>query len=107
MARANPDACFAISSASGWRLNVGDSGPGLPENELHNIFQPFYRSSSHIRRDGSGLGLAIAKLAIELHNGDITAENNIDGGLCISIIVPGGKRTVGSRRVSNEYTLKS
>ncbi len=68
-----------------------DHGPGIPENKLHEIFKPFYRTSEARERSsgGHGLGLAIAKRAIDLHNGQIHARNlSNHQGLCIEIQLP-------------------
>src|SRR5207237_970772 len=65
------------SSESFARLTVRDYGPGVPESELVNIFQPFYRVSDARDRQsgGAGLGLAIAERVIRVHGGTIRAEN--------------------------------
>jgi two-component system sensor histidine kinase CpxA len=70
-------------------LSVRDQGPGVPDDSLQAIFQPFYR----INRDteatgGNGLGLAIASEAIHLHRGTIRAENLRPTGLEIIIQLP-------------------
>jgi two-component system, OmpR family, sensor histidine kinase CpxA len=70
-------------------LSVRDHGPGVPEDSLQAIFQPFYR----INRDaeatgGNGLGLAIASEAIRLHCGTIRAQNIRPTGLEIIIELP-------------------
>lgn len=72
------------------RLNVHDSGPGIPEDALPYIFQRFYRADkSRSRSDGgSGLGLAIARKIAEAHGGSLTATNHPDGGAVISLTLP-------------------
>lgn len=71
-------------------LVICDDGVGIPESDLSHIFQPFYRVSSARERDsgGIGLGLAIASRAVAVHNGKITAHNQIKGGLCVHIRLP-------------------
>jgi two-component system sensor histidine kinase CpxA len=78
------------SSASFARLTVRDYGPGVPESELVNIFQPFYRVSDARDRQsgGAGLGLAIADRVIRLHGGTIRAENATRRGLQVEILLP-------------------
>jgi two-component system sensor histidine kinase CpxA len=58
-------------------VTVCDEGPGVPEDDLANIFRPFFRVEGARDRDsgGTGLGLAIADRAIQLHGGTITARN--------------------------------
>ncbi len=62
-------------------IQIIDHGGGVPENELANLFRPFYRvSESRDRTSGGiGLGLAIAEQAIKVHNGRISARNQGDG----------------------------
>ncbi len=62
-------------------VSVIDHGGGVPEEELKNLFQPFYRVGEARDRGtgGTGLGLAIAEQAIRAHKGTITAENREDG----------------------------
>ena len=78
------------SSESFSRLSVRDYGPGVPESELVNIFQPFYRVSDARDRQsgGAGLGLAIAERVIRVHSGTIRAENVTPQGLRIEILLP-------------------
>ena len=71
-------------------VSVADDGPGIPDDELKDIFRPFYRLSASRNRDsgGVGLGLAIAQRAIVSHRGEISAENQTDGGLKVTIKLP-------------------
>lgn len=67
------------------KMVISDQGPGVLENELEAIFQPFFRSSYANSGDGHGVGLAIAKQIIEGHGGKILAKNIDIGGLRIEI----------------------
>lgn len=71
-------------------IKICDHGPGVPEDKLETLFDPFVRLSSARDRDsgGYGLGLAIAKRAVEFHNGEIIAYNAKNNGLCIEIRLP-------------------
>ena len=62
-------------------VRIKDHGGGVPENELANLFRPFYRVGEARDRGsgGTGLGLAIAEQAIRAHEGKITARNEGDG----------------------------
>ncbi|MCF2859837.1 sensor histidine kinase [Pseudoalteromonas sp. SMS1] len=70
-------------------IKIWDDGPGVPENELECIFQPFYRSHgySHTQPDSHsfGLGLALCKRQMERIHGNIFAQNVPDSGLGIYI----------------------
>jgi signal transduction histidine kinase len=71
-------------------VHVDDAGPGVPEEQLESVFQPFYRLEQSRNRGtgGSGLGLAIARQAIGRHGGSVTLENLPGGGLRASIRLP-------------------
>lgn len=71
-------------------VTVRDHGPGVPDDALQLIFEPFYRVSSDRSRQtgGSGLGLAIASRAISIHGGTLAAENAPDGGLLVHFTLP-------------------
>ena len=62
-------------------VSVRDHGGGVPEDELKNLFRPFYRVGEARDRStgGTGLGLAIADQAIKAHNGKVDARNTGDG----------------------------
>jgi signal transduction histidine kinase len=72
-------------------ITVRDHGAGVPENALAEIFRPFYRVDDARDREsgGTGLGLAITERAVSLHGGTVTAMNASDGGLIITISLPG------------------
>jgi len=69
---------------------VRDHGNGVPEDELTNIFKPFYRvtDGQAAGHGGAGLGLAITERIVMLHEGRIRAMNEPDGGLRIEMIFP-------------------
>ena len=69
-------------------ISVRDFGTGVPESDIAHIFDPFFRSSMHARKEGTGLGLAIAKRVIESHGGTISASNVPGGGLRVNIELP-------------------
>lgn len=75
-------------------IEINDEGPGVPEEQLETIFNPFYRvdSSREKKTGGYGLGLAIAQKSIQLHQGTIVASNRVNGGLCVSIMLPNTKK---------------
>jgi len=85
------EATLQTNSGSSATLSIRDHGPGLPENELTNIFKPFYRVTDSRSRDsgGAGLGLAITERVMRLHGGSIQAVNDPNGGLRIEMTFPG------------------
>lgn len=80
-------------------VKIIDCGPGVAEDQLERIFQPFYRVSDSRGREsgGSGLGLAISRRAVELHKGRIFAGNSRAGGLIITIELPADQHAGDAR----------
>jgi signal transduction histidine kinase len=76
---------------------IEDAGPGIPENLMASVFEPFFRVDPARRQQvpGAGLGLAIAKEIIEKSNGRLLIENRRPRGLRQSILLPSAER--GSR----------
>jgi signal transduction histidine kinase len=72
------DAADAIS------ISISDNGPGVPEEHLDKIFEPFFTS----RADGTGLGLAIVRQIVEEHDGAITVERSGLGGARFTVFLP-------------------
>jgi two-component system sensor histidine kinase CpxA len=68
-------------------ITVADSGPGVPETELEQIFKPFYRPDQARQRGtgGTGLGLAIVKTCIEACGGTVRCRNLVPNGLAVDI----------------------
>ena len=83
-------------------VTVRDFGPGVPEESLTRIFDPFYRVGTDRNRNsgGVGLGLAIAKRAVELHEGRLWASNALPG-LVVKMAMPVSTGTVTSPAFSN------
>jgi two-component system sensor histidine kinase CpxA len=75
-------------------LSVADSGPGVPEETLQRIFDPFFRVEASRSRDtgGVGLGLAIVKTCVEACQGKVTAHNRKPAGLRVDITLRAASR---------------
>jgi len=71
-------------------IRVRDRGPGVTEEHLEKIFQPFYRVAEARERQtgGAGIGLAIALRAVQVHGGTATAANAPGGGLLVEMSLP-------------------
>ena len=76
--------------AKGLTIRIRDYGPGVPEEMLPRLFEPFVRvdDARDRTRGGYGLGLAIAQKAIRLHGGEVTARNEPEGGLSVIVTLP-------------------
>jgi PAS domain S-box-containing protein len=70
-------------------VTVTDEGPGIPAEELPQIFQRFFRASNTRRRvEGSGLGLFIARRVVEGHGGEATVQSELGRGTTIRFRLP-------------------
>jgi signal transduction histidine kinase len=71
-------------------LRVRDDGPGIPPDDLTNLFEPFFRVNRSRSKTpaGYGLGLSICKRIVEAHGGTIAASNNPDRGATFTISLP-------------------
>ena len=70
---------------------VEDSGPGIPDDQLPHVFDPFFRGATGQREPGSGLGLAVARSIVEAHGWRISAGAVDDGGgASFTIVIPNG-----------------
>ncbi len=69
---------------------IDDDGPGLPEEQLEQVFQPFFRGDSSRSREtgGTGLGLALARDIIQAHGGAIHLERREPRGLRVVVKLP-------------------
>ena len=71
------------------QFSVEDAGTGIPDEEIHRVFDKFYQSSTtRTGAGGTGLGLSICKLIIEAHEGKIWAENAEIAGSVFTFIIP-------------------
>ncbi|MDX1460463.1 MAG: ATP-binding protein, partial [Xanthomonadales bacterium] len=74
----------------GATICIGDRGPGLAQQHLEKVFEPFYRAQEARDRGtgGYGLGLAIAAAAVRRHGGTLSARNREGGGLEMVMTLP-------------------
>ncbi|MFH0909186.1 MAG: ATP-binding protein [bacterium] len=77
------------SQAARAEIRVVDSGPGIPESEQTRIFQRFV-SLPGPESQGSGLGLAIVADIVKLHDGNVQARSNPEGGATLTVTLPLG-----------------
>lgn len=71
------------------RIEVRDSGPGIPPEEKQRIFEAFHRVNETAKvSEGTGLGLAITRRLVELHGGTLDVESEPGGGSCFFFTLP-------------------
>lgn len=79
---------LALSEDKGTtKIEVCDSGIGIPDDELEKVFERFYRVTKSRSQPGNGLGLSLVNAVIDLHQGKISLSNN-HPGLKVSISLP-------------------
>jgi len=72
------------------QIEIHDNGPGIPEDQLERVFEPFVRldTARSTETGGVGLGLAIARSCICGHGGELRLKNRDEGGLAAVIVLP-------------------
>ena len=83
-------AAVVVEDGSTLVIRVRDDGPGIPEDQLERVFEPFYRLESSRNRDtgGSGLGLSIARDVVQAHGGTLVLRNLPVRGLEATVALP-------------------
>ncbi len=83
-----------LSSNDGFEeIAVEDNGKGFEEKHLDRIFRPFERLHGHSEYSGTGMGLAICQKIVTHHNGQITANSQVDKGSTFTVKIPAQQRT--------------
>jgi two-component system, OmpR family, sensor histidine kinase CpxA len=79
-----------VDASGDVELTVSDQGPGVPEEELPKLFDPFYRVDTSRAREtgGAGLGLSIVKTCIESCHGTVICRNRQPSGLEVVMRIP-------------------
>lgn len=72
------------------RLEVADTGPGLPEDEAARVFERFYRTDTSRTRasGGTGLGLSIVQALVSAHGGTVTVDSVVGKGTTFTVTLP-------------------
>lgn len=80
---------LGVSAHEIW-AEVRDTGPGIPEELLERVFEPFFRVEQSRNRatGGVGLGLASARAIARAHGGEVTLDNRAEGGLTARVTLP-------------------
>jgi two-component system OmpR family sensor kinase len=69
-------------------IEVADTGPGIPEDEIPRVWEELYRGREARGVPGSGLGLALARAVVERHAGDITLRSRLGQGTVVRVTLP-------------------
>jgi signal transduction histidine kinase/DNA-binding response OmpR family regulator len=80
---------LGVEADRAWvRIVVADSGVGMSPEELHHVFDRFYRARGSASAPGTGLGLSIVKSLVELHEGEIEIESAPGEGTTFHVLIP-------------------
>jgi signal transduction histidine kinase len=87
-------------------LTVRDTGLGIPEGELEQVFQRFHRGERRRARthEGSGIGLALVRELVTMHGGAIRVESVVDEGTTFTVSIPAGYAHLPADHVSRDST---
>lgn len=90
-------------------LEVEDTGSGIPEPELSNVFKRFYRIASTQGRshEGTGIGLALVQELVKLHGGSVQVRSVYGSGSIFTVSLPQGKHHLPANRIKSEQTSTS
>jgi signal transduction histidine kinase len=84
------DARFGAPDERFLRIDVRDSGIGIPRDKIELVFRAFYQVDNSITREygGTGLGLSIVKRFVEAHRGEVWVESKENAGTTFSMLIP-------------------
>jgi signal transduction histidine kinase len=70
-------------------IQIADRGPGVPEEAISRLFEPFYRLPGHAEQAGGvGLGLSLVRQIAQRHGGTVRCEARSGGGSCFVLTLP-------------------
>jgi signal transduction histidine kinase len=72
------------------KIEVQDSGVGIPEADLKKLFNKFYQAQNTplVNEKGSGLGLALVKHVAEAHGGNVSVRSQVGAGSTFTVVIP-------------------
>jgi signal transduction histidine kinase len=80
-----------MDEVNGWTVSFCDTGSGIDEADLDNVFDPFFTA----KEGGTGLGLAMVSRIVEAHDGRLSASNGANGGAVFSVTIPAADNAKG------------
>lgn len=79
---------LVLREANNFVIQVADNGIGIPDNEIKNLFQPFYRAENVKTINGTGLGLVIVRNIVEAMEGTVMLDSKLDTGTVVTVTLP-------------------
>lgn len=96
------DTGVALDDGKYVRVSLQDTGPGIPEEHLHRVFDPYFTTKQH----GSGLGLATSYSIIKGHGGTITVESQPKAGAAFHVYFPASEKVLAEIESVEELVLR-
>ena len=89
------------------RIEVRDTGPGMPDEDARRVFERFYRADQARSRPrgGSGLGLSIVAAIVAAHGGTVSAASAPGQGLVVTVLLPVGAAPEGHDQDLSDESL--
>jgi len=86
-------ATLRVQADAGVTIEIHDTGPGIPEEDLPRLFEPFFQSGAALARtprasEGAGLGLAISRMLARAHGGTVEIDSHLGDGTTVTIHLP-------------------
>jgi signal transduction histidine kinase/PleD family two-component response regulator len=100
--------CVSLATEGGCvRLQVSDTGAGIPSEELANVFKRFHRVQGTRSRthEGSGIGLALVNELVRLHGGTVQVESQVGAGSTFTVLIPRGSQHLPQERIGSKRVL--
>lgn len=76
------------TSGSAMTITVADTGVGIPEDDIPQVWKELYRSQHTRHIEGSGLGLSMVKAIVDYHDGEVWLESTLDEGTTVTVWLP-------------------
>ncbi|MBC6994182.1 ATP-binding protein [Neolewinella lacunae] len=89
------------SQKEGIKLDIQDSGIGIPEHRLQHVFDRFFREEAAERGnfEGYGIGLALVKELVQLHRGSVSLQSKVDVGTTVTLTFPLGSKHLAAEQI--------
>ncbi|HEX2683352.1 MAG TPA: response regulator, partial [Ferruginibacter sp.] len=97
---------LGIASNNFLELKVTDTGVGIPDEELPNMFQRFHRVQGSAGRthEGTGIGLSLVSELVKLHGGEVSVSSKLNVGSEFTVMIPTGKKHLQGERILEKET---
>lgn len=91
-----------------WKIEIEDTGIGIPKEEQSNLFSLYYRASNSSKSEakGAGVGLPLVKKIVELHHGEVNIDSEVDKGTIVLLTFPRHKHNYPKAEILTDTGLE-